>query len=141
MISGNTVSNRSIVSYIGEEKASSNLRQFRTTWDNSGQFGTKYCAIMVGSKRMVLVYPLSMSFFYSTGFSLDAKQSVLHGMLAMPRRKSLVPCLRESTPESWRTMSHDAQVNMCYNVNCQRRTRTHESAQQLRKSSTGSSSS
>ena len=45
-----------------EEKVLTNLRQFRTTWDNFGQFGTKYCAIMVGSKLMVLVYPLSMSF-------------------------------------------------------------------------------
>lgn len=41
----------------------SKLRQFRTTWDDSGQFGTKCCAIIVGSKMMVLVYPLSMSFF------------------------------------------------------------------------------
>lgn len=57
------------------------------------------------------MYPLSMIFFHSTGFSLDAEQSVLHGMLVIPRIKSLVPCLRESTPESWRTMSHDAQVN------------------------------
>ena len=35
----------------------------RTTLDDSGQFGTKCCAIIVGSKMMVLVYPLSMSFF------------------------------------------------------------------------------
>lgn len=38
---------------------------------------------------MVLVYPLSMSFFHSTGFSLDAEQSVLHGMLVMPRMHEL----------------------------------------------------
>ena len=49
-------------------------------------------------------------FFHSTGFSLDAEQSVLHGMLVMPRIKSLVPCLRESTLKvgaQCRTMSHD----------------------------------
>lgn len=38
-------------------------------------------------------------------------------------------------------MSHDAQVNTCYNVNCQRRTRTHDAAPQRRKPSMGSSSS
>lgn len=38
-------------------------------------------------------------------------------------------------------MSHDAQVNTCYHVNCQRRTRAHDAAQHRRKPFTGSPSS
>lgn len=38
-------------------------------------------------------------------------------------------------------MSHDAHVNTCYNVNCQRRTREHDAAHHRRKPSMGSSSS
>ena len=40
-----------------------------------------------------------------------------------------------------RTMSHDAHVNTCYNVNCQRRTREHDAAHHRRKPAMGSSSS
>ena len=115
------------------------MGQFRTVWYKILCYNGRVKEDGSGL-RMVLVYPLSMSFFHSTGFSLDAEQSVLHGMLVMPRRKSLVPCLRESTPESWRTMSHDAQVNTCYHINCQKRTRAHDAALHRRKPSTGSTS-
>ena len=40
-----------------------------------------------------------------------------------------------------RMMSHDAHVNTCYNVNCQRRTREHDAAHHRRKPAMGSSSS
>ena len=60
-----------------QRKAWANLRQFWTTLDNLGQFWTKCCAIMVGSRMMVLSYPLSMGFYPHNGFSLDAEQSAL----------------------------------------------------------------
>lgn len=126
-------------------KSMSKLRQFRTTWDDSGQFGTRYCAIMVGSKRMVLVYPLSMSFFPTqrgfrwmpnspscTEYSVHAAES--HWYPAYTNRPLRVGA-------QCRTMSHDAQVNTCYHINCQRRTRAHDAALHRRKLSTGSTSS
>lgn len=77
------------------------MGQFRTVWYKMLRYNGR---VKEDGSGLSFVYEL----FYSTGFSLDAKQSVLHGMLAMLRIKSLVPCLRESTPESWHTMSHDA---------------------------------
>ena len=121
------------------------MGQFRTVWYKILCYNGRVKADGFG---LSFVYEL---FTHSTGFLLDAEQSVLHGMLGTPRRKSLLPCPAQIAPESCRTMSHDvaqcrtmsqdAQVNMCYNVNCQRRTRTQDAAQQQRKPSMGSSSS
>lgn len=86
----------------------SKLRQFRTTWDDSGQFGTKCCAIIVGSKRMVPVYPFTMNFCPLNGFHWMPNSPSCTECSARPAESHWYPARRKSPPESWRTMSHDA---------------------------------
>ena len=110
---------------------------------------------MVGSKLMVLVYPLSMSFLPTQrDFCWMPNNPSCTECSAHPAESHCYPARRKSPLKvvaqcrtmshyvaQCRTMSQDAQVNMCYNVNCQRRTRTQDAAQQQRKPSMGSSSS
>ena len=91
--------------------AKKSLSKLKTVLDNSGQFGTVLDKMLCYNGRvkadgfgLSFVYEL---FTHSTGFLLDAEQSVLHGMLGTPRRKSLLPCPAQIAPESCRTMSHD----------------------------------
>ena len=84
---------------------------------------------MVGSKLMVLVYPLSMSFLPTQrGFCWMPNNPSCTECSAHPAESHCYPARRKSPLKvvaQCRTMSHDAQVNTCYNVNCQRRTREH----------------
>ena len=77
------------------------MGQFRTVWYKILCYNGRVKADGFG---LSFVYEL---FTHSTGFLLDAEQSVLHGMLGTPRRKSLLPCPAQIAPESCRTMSHD----------------------------------
>lgn len=86
----------------------SKLRQFRTTWDDSGQFGTKCCAIIVGSKMMVPVYPFTMNFCPLNGFRWIPNSPSCTECSVHPAESHWYPARRKSPPESWRTMSHDA---------------------------------
>ena len=65
---------------------SDNSGQFWTVLDSFGQFWTKCCGIIVVSKMMVLVYPLTMSFLPAQWFSPVTEQFVLKGMLITPAR-------------------------------------------------------
>ena len=94
---------------------------------------------------MALIYPLTMSLLSTQRF-----------FRWMPNSLSCTECSSCPAESHWypayanrplkvvarcRMMSHDAQVNTCYNVNCQRRTREHDAALHRRKPAMGSSSS
>ena len=99
--------------------------------DISGQFWTVLNKILCYNGKIKDNGP-GLSFDYellpTQWFSPDTKQFVLYGMFITPGRKSMLPNPSESNPKvvaQCRTMSHDAQVNTCYHINCQRRTRAH----------------
>ena len=74
---------------------------------------------------MVPVYPFTMNFCPLNGFHRMPNSPSCTECSVHPAESHWYPARRKSPPESWRTMSRDAQVNTCYNVNCQRRTREH----------------
>ena len=82
-------------------------------------------------RRSRIFFTSFTKFFFSPSFS----------SFGYPTRHESSPQKLSHNVARCRTMSQDAQVNMCYNVNCQRRTRTQDAAQQQRKPSMGSSSS
>ena len=56
---------------------------------------------------MVLVYPLTMSFCPLNGFRRLPSCSSRTECMLRPGESPLYPVWRESTPESWRTMSYN----------------------------------
>lgn len=86
-------------------RSMSKLRQFRTTWDDSGQFGTKCCAIIVASKMMVPVYPFTMNFCPLNGFHWMPNSPSCTECSVHPAESHWYPARRKPSPKSCHRMS------------------------------------